>query len=134
MKFKRRITQERGELSSLDIAPLINVVFLLLIFFVFTSVFVVQPAIKIDLPRAVTSEVLYKRGLVVIINSKDELYLNERRISKEELLKLIRISSEEERSVLIKADKKASLGRVVEIWDMARDEGISAINIATSQE
>ena len=70
MRFKRRIFLEKGKL---DIAPLIDVIFLLLVFFMLTSSFIFQPGIKINLPKAITSEVIQKENLIVIIkedNSK----------------------------------------------------------------
>ena len=57
MHFKRHMEVEHG-LRQIDIAPLIDMVFQLLIFFMLTSSFVVQPGIKVNLPKAVTSEVV----------------------------------------------------------------------------
>ncbi len=130
MKFKRRVFLEKG---NLDIAPLIDVVFLLLVFFMLTSSFIFQPGIKINLPKAVTSEVIQKENLIIIITSDNLLYINERVIDQDELISRIKIASQESKPILIKADRKASLGKVVEIWDMCRAEGVDKINIATTQ-
>ncbi|MBU3912097.1 MAG: biopolymer transporter ExbD, partial [Candidatus Omnitrophica bacterium] len=61
MRLKRHVQFEKGHL---DIAPLIDCVFLLLIFFLLTSNFIFQPGIKINLPKAVTSEVVQENTLV----------------------------------------------------------------------
>lgn len=134
MKFRKRMRGETGELRMLDIAPLIDIVFLLLIFFMLTSNLIVQPGIRVSLPKAITSEALYKKGLVIIINEKNELFLNERPISMGELINLLGIVAKDEKSVLIKADRRSSVGKIVEIWDLCRDEGVSEINVATSGE
>jgi biopolymer transport protein ExbD len=55
-------------------------------------------------------------------------------ITMSELASRLRIAARENKPLLIKADRRASLGKVVEVWDLCRDEGISQINIATSQE
>ena len=131
MKFKRRVFLESGRL---DIAPLIDVVFLLLIFFMLTSSFIFQPGIKINLPKALTSEVIQKENLIIIIREDNSLYINERAVSQDEFLSRLKIAAKEAKPILIKADRKALLGKVVEIWDLCRAEGVQKVNIATTQK
>jgi len=131
MKLKRRIFLEKGRL---DIAPLIDVIFLLLIFFMLTSSFIFQPGIKINLPQAITSEVIHRENLIIIVTEDDSLYINERPIDQDELLSRLKIAAKESKPILIKADRRSSLGKVVEIWDLCRSEGVEKINIATSQK
>jgi biopolymer transport protein ExbD len=130
MRFKRRLNIEKG---LVDMTPLINVFFLLFIFFLFTSSFIFQPGIKVNLPKAVTSEVIQQEAVVIIITRDDKIYLNDRQISQDELLSNLRIIAKEKAPLLIKADRNASLGRIVEIWDMCRNEGVSQVNIATGK-
>lgn len=130
MRFKRRIKIEKG---IIDLTPLVNVFFLLFIFFVFTSSFIFQPGIKVSLPKAVTGEVIQQEGIVIIITKDDKLYLNDREISQEEFASQLRLMAKERTPLLIKADTGASLGKIVEIWDMCRNEGVQQVNIATSK-
>ena len=131
MNFKRHTELKKGQL---DIAPLIDVVFLLLIFFMLTSSFIFQPGIKVKLPKAVTSKAIHEKSLVILVTDSDLVYLNDRAITTEELSSRLRIAAEEKKPLLIKSDRHASMGKIVEIWDMCRDAGISQINIATSQK
>ena len=133
MKFRRHMKLEHG-LRQIDIAPLIDVVFQLLIFFMLTSSFVMQPGIKVNLPKAVTSDVVKSENIEILVSSESVTYFNAKVITSQELKSLLKQAAKREQSVLIKADKRASLGRVVEIWDTARDLGIKQINIATNQE
>jgi biopolymer transport protein ExbD len=128
MKFKRRVHIEKG---MGDLTPLINVFFLLLIFFMFTSSFIFQPGIRVTLPKALTSEVIQQESVVIVITHDDRLFLNDREITSEELASNLRIIAREKASLLLRADSRASLGRVVEVWDMCRAQGVSQINIAT---
>lgn len=130
-RLKRRTTIEKGQL---DIAPLIDVVFLLLIFFMLTSNFVFQPGIKVSLPKAVTSEVLSTENVIITVTGQDLLFLNEKPITISELTAELKEASRQNKSLLLKADTGASLGRVVEIWDLCRELGIPQINIATNQK
>jgi biopolymer transport protein ExbD len=130
MKFKRHVEFEKGQL---DIAPLIDVVFLLLIFFMLTSSYILQPGIKIDLPKAVTSEAIQKENLVIIISAENAIYLNNRPVALNMLKSLLKKSTTDNRPLFIKADRKASLGKVVQVWDICREAGLTQINIATTQ-
>lgn len=133
MKFKRHMELEHG-LKQIEITPLIDMVFLLLIFFLLTSNFVVQPGIKVNLPKAVTSENVRYENLEIIITSENVAYFNSKIVTVEDLKKIIKQVSGKDQSILIKADRRASLGRVVEVWDLCRDLGVAKINIATNQE
>jgi len=133
MRFKRHMELEHG-LKQIDIAPLIDMVFQLLIFFMLTSSFVMQPGIKVNLPKAVTSEIVKYENIEVVVSGENVIYLNGKVLTMQELDNLLKTVAKRQQPILIKADRRASLGRVVEIWDMCRDLGIQQINIATSQE
>jgi biopolymer transport protein ExbD len=132
MRFKRHMELEHG-LKQIDIAPLIDMVFQLLIFFMLTSSFVIQPGIRVNLPKAVTSEVVKYENIEVVISAENVTYFNGNVVTSTELKNLLNQVSKRKQAILIKADKRASLGRVVEIWDTCRDLGIAQINIATNQ-
>lgn len=133
MRFRRHMELEHG-LKQIDIAPLIDMVFQLLIFFMLTSSFIMQPGVKINLPKAVTSEVVKMENIEIVISGENITYFNGKVITTKELAALLKQVAKREQSIIIKADRRASLGRVVEIWDMCRDLGISQINIATNSE
>ncbi len=130
MKFKRKVFLETGRL---DITPLIDVVFLLLIFFMLTSSFIFQPGIRVNLPKAVTSEILQKELLVVVITEGNEIFISERPITRDELVSRVTLAARDGQSLLIKADKQADLGKVIEIWDICRQFDVKRISIATTQ-
>lgn len=131
MKFRRRAMLEKGHL---DVAPLIDVIFLLLIFFMLTSSFIFQPGIKVSLPKAVTGEIVQRENLIIVIDRASKLYINERIVTDEELRSRLYLAAKNDQSILIKADRKAEMGEVVRVWDLCRQENVKKINIATSQE
>lgn len=130
MKFKQNL---QIEYTRLDIVPLINCVFLLLIFFLLTSNFVSQPGIKINLPKTVTSEVVQENTIVITITSDNRFYINEIPVTLLELKNKLEKASAAE-PILIKADKDVTLSKVVNVWDFCRGLGIKQVNIATNQE
>ncbi|MDD4957187.1 MAG: biopolymer transporter ExbD [Candidatus Omnitrophica bacterium] len=131
MRFKRKMSIEKGRL---DMAPLIDVVFLLLIFFMLTSSFIFQPGIRVNLPKAITSEVLHKELLIITITGDNKIYIRERAVNPEELYSRISVAAKEDKPLLIQADKKAPLGRVIEVWDICRQLDVKQINIATTTQ
>jgi len=130
-RLKRRTEIKKGYI---DMAPLIDVVFQLLIFFMLTSNFVLQPGIKVNLPKAISSEVIRSENLVVTLSGQDLLFLNDQPTTIQLLVPQIRQAAQDNKTVLLRADTSASLGRVVEIWDLCRESGIPQINIATNQK
>ncbi|MBU1727491.1 MAG: biopolymer transporter ExbD [Candidatus Omnitrophica bacterium] len=132
MKLKGKIELEQG-LKQIDILPLINVIFLLLIFFILTPILILPPGIKVNLPRVVTSESISSDNVEVIVNSENYIYLDGNIVNVDSLRAILKQAASRAQTVLIKADKRASLEKVVEICDMSRESGIKQINVATNQ-
>jgi len=132
VRLKRHLKLERT-LRTIDIAPLIDVVFLLLIFFMLTSSFIFQPGIKVNLPRAITSEMLSEENAVISITAENLIYYRQKLVTIKELSSLLKGIASARLPVLIKSDRKASLGRIVVVWDICRQEGVHQVNIATTQ-
>ena len=133
-RLKRRTSLTKGQLDVTMKVPLIDVMFNLLIFFMLTSNFVVQSGIRVHLPNAISSEVIRSENLVVTLTGQDLLFLNDKPITINVLMEKIREAAQDKKTLLLKADTNASLGRVVEIWDLCRQYGIPQINIATNQK
>ena len=133
MQFKRSVKAGQG-LDQINIAPLVDVVFLLLIFFLLSSSFVYQSGITVNLPKAITSEIIKEENLVITITSEDVLYLNDAVSTMKTLRQELEKKANKDRLILIKADRRASLGRIIDIWDLCRELGIERVNIATNQE
>ncbi len=133
MRFKRNTKIERG-LEQIDMAPMIDMVFLLLIFFMLSSSFTFQSGINVKLPKAVTSDSLNDNSFVVSITSEDVLYFQGRVVTVKELqAELVKIKNLNA-ALMIKSDRRASMGRIVDIWDLCRQSGIEKINIATTKD
>lgn len=114
-----------------DLTPLIDTVFLLLIFFMLTSSFVFQPGVRIHLPKTVTSDVMHKENVQITVSRGDRLYLGEAVVTLSELKSRLAPLASSRQPVLIRADRQASMGRIVEVWDTCRTLGISQVHIAT---
>jgi len=132
MRFKGRMELEHG-LKQLDIVPLVNIVFLLLIFLMLGSNFITQPGLKVELPKVVTSEAVKYEKIEILLTEGEQIYLNGRQVTAEELKFAFNKAAENNQAVLIKADRRVSLGKASQVWDLARQSGITQINTATNQ-
>ncbi len=133
MKFKRHTKLEHG-LQQIDIAPLIDVVFLLIIFFMLTSPFTSPSGIHVKLPKAITSDILKEENFIITITGEDIIYFNGVILTLKELRKELVGIAKNNKPILIKADRRSSVGRIVGVWDLCRELKIEKINIATNQE
>lgn len=131
VKFKKHMQFEHG-LRHIELTPLVDIVFLLLIFFMLTSQFVVQMGFPIRLPKAVTSKVLSEVSLVVVISQEGAVYYEGRPITFKALENILE-QYKEGASIFIKADKNARLDAIVRVWDLCRKKGIEKVHIATQK-
>jgi biopolymer transport protein ExbD len=121
---------------SMDMTPMIDCVFQLLIFFMVTTVFAVQSGLKVDLPTASTSDAPPEKDLSIVISDKGEMDLNGTRVTMDNLEEQLRQQKEifGSKVLIIKADKKAMHGIVVDVMDAAKVVGIEQLAIATDEE
>ncbi|HBF43171.1 MAG TPA: hypothetical protein DDW42_05975 [Desulfobacteraceae bacterium] len=133
MQFKKIKEQE----PKLGIAPLIDVVFLLLIFFMLTSHFDVGSGIAIKLPKV--AQKAYERErqkIVLLIDRSGHIYLKSQVVDLKKLGKKLQSFVEKDglNYLLLEADKDTKHGRVVQVMDVAKKAGISSIIIAAQWE
>lgn len=130
MRFRRQIVLE-NKVKNIHIIALLNVLFLLFLFFALSSGFISQPGIGINLPKALTSEAVDNSDVVISLDNQNLVYFNDKVINTEDLRNILRLVALKRQSLLIKSDKSASLGVAAQIMDSARNAGIKQINIAT---
>lgn len=121
--------------THLNIAPLIDVVFLLLIFFMLSSHFVIPPGIKITLPTAITSKP-QEEEIIVFINKDNEIYLDDKRIDIGYLKEALQdeLKNSKEKSVTLKADERIDLSLAVKVMDIAKQAEADGLVISTKIE
>ena len=122
----------------LDLTPLIDVVFLLLIFFMVTTTFVPDATgLQVDLPRSSSQEVIPEgEDLTLELGSDGTVSIEGRSLSSTELSAELRKAAAKDPGtlVILEADAELSHGRVVEVMDLARELGLTSFAIATEGE
>lgn len=107
-----------------------DIVLLLLIFFLLTSSYLVQPGIKVKLPRATSKEALSRERISITITKAGGVYLEDRLIDISRLPHLLKDVGD--RVVLIKADREVTIDMTVRVMDVVRRSGVKRFVIATT--
>jgi biopolymer transport protein ExbD len=123
----------RRRKTLINVTSLIDVVFLLLIFFVVTSTFLEQPGLDLTLPEAGSAEMTVREQVTLGVDADGEIFLNGDPVVLEGLADRIEQALEraETERVLLEADSRVSHGRVVALMDAARRAGAGALLVAT---
>ncbi|MBN1885041.1 MAG: biopolymer transporter ExbD [Candidatus Krumholzibacteriota bacterium] len=125
LKQKRR--------AAINITSLIDVLFLLLIFFMVSSTFLEQPGMKLDLPAAEAAEAARAGKLTVFIGPGGEILFGDRAVPVDSLEAAMReaVASADDRTLVLKADRDARHGTVVQVMDIAKRAGLERLVVAT---
>ena len=127
--------EHKPEKKFLDMTPMIDVVFLLLIFFLLTSIFS-KPSISLDLPKAETAKMANEPDVTVTVKGDGTLLLNGGGIAVAELYPALRALYEgrERKEISLVSDKGVPFGRVVEVMDQAKKAGAENISVVADKK
>ena len=136
MKFKNKRERIR---SNVDMTPMIDIVFQLILFFLVSTTFATLPGIKLNLPQSHTAESTSLMGITITADSNGALYFNDKEVSMvslgEELLSFdTGTTKKEEFPVSLEADSEVTNGTIVKIFDVIRESGYCVINLRTTAE
>ena len=133
MKFRRN----RREPTRVDVTPLIDIIFQLVLFFMVSTTFVTSPGINVDLPRSSTESLLnQEEDLHIWMTDSGVVYLDKQPVDFASLKTILeqRATSDPTTRVIIEADTKVEHGLVVGVMDLARSIGLERLAIATDPE
>ncbi|MDY7029770.1 MAG: biopolymer transporter ExbD [Spirochaetota bacterium] len=130
MQFRRRLKPT----ATVEIVPLIDVVFQLVVFFMVSSTFILTPGISLTLPDSSTAEPVVMSRLVVTIVAEDEIYLNKDRHSLASFEEALKGFTEREevsklQTAVVEGDQTVSYSLMVHILDVLRTYGFEGVNL-----
>ena len=127
-------------LSEINVTPLVDVMLVLLIIFMVTATFfVAEPAMQVELPPAVSSELVTKGNgeITVIVNRDGDLFVDEQRVSAERLTEALmdaaRNIDADRKVVVVRGDREAAYGQIIWIMDSARLVGLRHVSLSTER-
>ena len=130
-KRERHFYQLQAPLTSL-----IDIVFLLLIYFLLTTNFMVDEGIKIKLPEASATSPQTQKEITIVVDKKGKAFLENREVPLNELFTVLkdRLQGKENALVVIKADRAIMLNKAVRVMDVAKAAGAGRLVLATEKE
>jgi len=128
----RRRRQSDSDESEVNLTPMLDVVFIMLIFFIVTASFVKEAGIDISRPPAATAERKERGNILVAITENDQIWIDRRQVDPRALRANIeRLHAENPQgSVVIQADKSSKNGLLVQVMDAARLAGVTSVSLA----
>jgi biopolymer transport protein TolR len=124
-------------ITDINVTPLVDIVLVLLIIFMVTTTYIVNPSIKVDLPRAATGSDQTRTSLALTLTKEGTLYLNGERSDDAAVTRYIaaELPKNAELQAIIAADKVVPHGNVVHLIDLVKRAGVRkfAINVETGQ-
>lgn len=128
----RQIASDDNHEGGIDMGPMIDCVFILLIFFIVTTSFVEETGIEVDKPQAASSVQLEKTSILIALTAKGEVVYGGREIGFGGIQPLVkRLLQKEEIPVIIQADAAAHSGLLVRVIDEAKLAGAGKVSVAT---
>ena len=134
MRFRKENKNKSGLGAALDITPIVDMVFNLLIFFALSLSFAATSGgINIKLPKASSAEPVKTDQLTINLTKDDKLYFNDKTTTLDALADALRKNQNKESLVIIRADDSVPHGKVVELMDTVKTQGFSKLAIAVEQ-
>lgn len=134
MRFRRRLTPE----ARVDLIPMIDVVFQLVVFFMVSSTFMLTPGIKLALPTSTTAEPVVMSEMVVTIAADGEIYINRDGYTLEAFDQALAViaseAADEIESVIIEGDESVSYELMITVLDVLRKNGFVDMNLKLRED
>ncbi|HOK40630.1 MAG TPA: biopolymer transporter ExbD [bacterium] len=131
MRIKRKIK----EIVSINITPLIDVMFMQVLFFMVSSTLIIHQGMLVKVPEAKNSKMVQQKKLIVYLTKDDQLFVNEEGIDIKDLKDYIVnfIEKTNQKDVTIKADKEIIYEKIIRIIDICKEAGIVNISFTTKK-
>ncbi|MGM0443310.1 MAG: ExbD/TolR family protein [Fibrobacterota bacterium] len=128
--------RKNSSAAQVDMGPLLDMVFILLIFFVITTNFNRQTGVDVDKPTASSSVSLGNKTIMVGISREGTLHIHGTQVTMDELSRILAAEIEKngDAAVVIVGDRGSTLGRSVEVMDLCSKLGAQRVSVAAEQE
>ncbi len=136
--MRRNATRNSGgeEGSEIDLTPMLDVVFIMLIFFIVTASFIKEAGIEVNRPEASTADKKENVNILVAVSATNEIWIDKRRVDKRAVRSVIeRMHAENPKgAVVVQADNESNTETVAGVIDSARAAGVFDVSLATEND
>lgn len=128
-------TSAEDNSSEIDLTPMLDVVFIMLIFFIVTASFIKESGIEVNRPEASTQQKMENVNILIGVSPTNEIWIDNRRVDKRSVRSVVeRMHAENPKgAVVIQADKASNTETVTSVIDSARAAGVYDVSLATSE-
>ncbi|MFC2954125.1 ExbD/TolR family protein [Marinicaulis aureus] len=130
---RRNVSSAAEDEEDVNVTPLLDIVFIMLIFFIVTSTFVKEPGIEVDRPGAVSAEQRKLASIIVAISENDEIWINKERVELDEVRAVVEQLRREnpKGTAVVQADAKSKTRLLVEVVTQIRSTGVADVAVST---
>ncbi len=134
--MSRKSQKSEEEAGAIDLTPMLDVVFIMLIFFIVTASFVKEPGVEVNRPEATTAQLKKNANILVAITGTGEVWINKNRVDNRTVRTHIeRLRAENPKgAVVIQADDNADIDTLTLVADAAREAGVTDVSVATEKK
>ncbi|MCR5289438.1 MAG: biopolymer transporter ExbD [Treponema sp.] len=134
-----KVKKIKGTQATVDMIPMLDIVFQLVLFFLVSTTFAVLPAISVSLPESSTSKGASVEGITITVEESGAVWFNDAQVTFEALDRELAAfdvgdKAKEEYPVTLEADTLVTNGTIVSIFDILRKNGYSAVNLRTTDK
>mgnify|MGYP000660447547 CR=1 FL=1 len=132
----RKVQKSEEESGAIDLTPMLDVVFIMLIFFIVTASFIKEAGIEVNRPEAPTAEPKKNASILIAVNENNEVWIDKRPVDIRLIKAQIeRLQAENPKgSVVIQADDKANVETLAKVAEAAREVGVNGVAVATDKK
>ncbi len=130
---RRNSFQQAADEEDVNVTPLLDIVFIMLIFFIVTSTFVKEPGVEVMRPEAVTAEERRLASIIVAISSEDEIWINKEQVELQEVRAVVEQLRREnpKGTAVVQADAESKSRLLVEVVNQIRATGVTDVAVST---
>lgn len=132
MRGKRVAT---GDEAEIDLTPMLDIVFIMLIFFIVTSTFIKEPGVDIDRPDAETTQSVPTVSVLIAVTDQNKIYIDKKEVDIRAVKFAVEalLAENPNGSIVIQADKDSEAGTVLEVMEAVREAGAPATKLSTNE-
>ncbi|NVJ50045.1 MAG: biopolymer transporter ExbD [Gammaproteobacteria bacterium] len=132
----KQIAKRKEEEAELDMTPMLDIVFIMLIFFIVTASFVKDSGVEVTNPTGVTAQARPDANIFIAVTKPGEVYIDNKKVEIEKLkLEVQRLKNEApEGSIVIQADRDSKAGVVMKVLDAVKGAGVSRVSVAATRQ
>ena len=132
----RGASRKEAEGGEIDLTPMLDVVFIMLIFFIVTAVFIKEPGVAVERPETEMRDPIKNQSILVAINEKNEVWIDRKKVDEQSIKSVIErmLADNPLGALVIQADGESNAETYALVFDAAKKAGVGQVAIATDEK